>query len=241
MKLKSLIGLFLLAVIVSLLVFWFALNRISLIFSIAAQGYPQNWGFVILNLILLCLFILFIPFRKKIAYLPSSIYLAFIVALYVEMYGFPLTMYILSWVFGFENPGNLWYLIVTVIGQDLFVSLFLGIILPISNMIILIGILLVIFGWRRVFRSKDRLVTTGIYQYVRHPQYLGFLLITLGINVLWITFSTLILYPFLIILYYRLAQKEEKELEDQFGEAYIKYKHRVPMFIPRLKPIEISD
>ena len=157
------------------------------------------------------------------------------------MYGFPLTMYIISWIFGFSNPGNLWYLIVTVIGQDLFVSLFLGIILPISNMIVLMGILLVIFGWRRVFRSKGKLVTTGIYQYVRHPQYLGFLLITLGINVLWITVSTLILYPFLVIVYYRLAQREEKEMEDQFGEAYINYKHRVPMFIPRLKPFEISD
>lgn len=235
MKFKSLIGLVFLTILVSLLVFWFAENRISLIFSVAAQGYPHNWGFVILNMILLCLFILFIPFRKKIARLPSSIYLAFIIALYIEMYGFPLSMYIISWFFGFENPGNLWYLIITVIEKELFVSIFLGIILPISNIIILTGILLVILGWRRVFRSKGKLVTTGIYQYVRHPQYLGFLLITMGINVLWITFSTLILYPFLIILYYRLAKKEEKEMEDQFGEEYFKYKQKVPMFFPRLK------
>jgi protein-S-isoprenylcysteine O-methyltransferase Ste14 len=97
-----------------------------------------------------------------------------------------------------------------------------------------VGIVLIIFGWKKIYKSKGQLVTTGIYEYVRHPQYLGFLLLTLGMNILWITFSTLFLWPILVILYYRLAKKEDKELEEQFGEKYRKYKRRVPMLIPRV-------
>jgi protein-S-isoprenylcysteine O-methyltransferase Ste14 len=101
-------------------------------------------------------------------------------------------------------------------------------------MIILAGIFLVVFGWSRIFRAKNQLVTTGIYGRVRHPQYLGFLLLTLGINFLWTTFSTLILWPILALLYYRLAKEEEKGMEERFGEEYRKYKNTVPMFIPHL-------
>jgi len=93
---------------------------------------------------------------------------------------------------------------------------------------------LIIFGWSRIFKAKNKLVTTGIYSYVRHPQYLGFLLLTFGIDFLWPTFSTLILWPILALLYYRLAQEEEKTLEEKFREEYKEYKNKVPMFIPRL-------
>jgi len=101
-------------------------------------------------------------------------------------------------------------------------------------MIILIGILLIIFGWRKIYGAKGQLVTTGIYGHVRHPQYLGFLLLTLGMNVLWIAISTLLLWPILAILYYRLAKAEDKELEERFGEEYRKYKCMVPILIPRI-------
>jgi protein-S-isoprenylcysteine O-methyltransferase Ste14 len=139
------------------------------------------------------------------------------------------------WLFGYRNVYTLEFLLVGLIGEDLFVSIFLGFILPISNMIILIGILLIIFGWRKIYRAKGQLVTTGIYGHIRHPQYLGFLLITFGMNVQWITIPTLLLWPVLIILYYRLAKEEDKKMEERFGEEYRKYKHKVPMFIPRLR------
>jgi len=80
MRLKNLIGLILLAVVISLFSFWLAMNRNTFIFSIAAAGYPQNWGYVILNALLVSLFLVFIKFRRKVARLPSSVYLAFIVA-----------------------------------------------------------------------------------------------------------------------------------------------------------------
>jgi protein-S-isoprenylcysteine O-methyltransferase Ste14 len=234
MRFKYLLSLVLSGVAVSLFSVWLAMNQITFIFSVAAVGYPQNWGYVALNFILLSLFLLFIKFRRRVARLPSSVYLAFIVALYIEMYGFPLTMYFFSWFLGYENVATLWYFLVGLTGYDSFVSIYLGVILPISNMIILTGMFLIVFGWSRIFKAKDALVTTGIYAHVRHPQYLGFLLLTLGINFLWTTFSTLILWPILALLYYRLAKEEEKDMEAKFGEEYREYKNRVPMLIPRV-------
>ena len=227
----------LLAFLMSLLLFWLSIRyRFSLAYPLSYLPHRAiDWNFVFLNVILFSLFILFIPFKRKVIRLPASVYLAFIVALFAEMYGFPLTMYIITWLFGYSNPGCLWYLLAGLIGEELLVFIFLGFILPISNMIILSGILLIIFGWRKIYRAKGQLVTTGIYGHVRHPQYLGFLLLTLGMNVLWITISSLLLWPILAILYYRLAKEEEKEMEERFGEEYRKYKHMVPMFIPSIR------
>ena len=232
----ELMSFILLALLTALLLFWLSIRyTFSLAYPLSylPHGFP-DWDFVVLNIVLFSLFILFIRFRRRVTRLPSSIYLAFIVALFTEMYGFPLTMYIITWLFGYTFPDCLWYPLAVLTGKDLFVSIFLGFILPISNMIILIGILLIIFGWRKIYRAKGQLVTTGIYGHVRHPQYLGFLLLTLGMNVLWIAISTLLLWPILAILYYRLAKKEDKELEESFGEEYLKYKRMVPMLIPRM-------
>jgi len=224
-NLKNLMMLILLVPLVSVLLFWLGET---------AHGWA-NWVFVVLNILFFGLFVLFIQFRRRVARLPSSVYLAFIIALYAEMYGFPLTMYIFMWLFGYRNVYALEFLLGEVIGEDLFVSIFLGFILPVSNIIILIGILFIIFGWKKIYRAKGQLVTTGIYGHVRHPQYLGFLLITFGMNVQWITIPTLLLWPVLIILYYRLAKEEEEKMEERFGEEYRKYRHKVPMFIPRLR------
>jgi protein-S-isoprenylcysteine O-methyltransferase Ste14 len=240
-KIKDVVSLTLLAIFVSLVLFWFAENRISLIFSLAAYGYPQNWGYVILNVIFFSLFILFIKFRRKAARLPASVYLAFLVALFVEMYGFALTWYIMIGFFGQSDAATLWYLLAGLTGENMFVSIFLGFLLPLSNIIVLIGMFLIIFGWRKIHRAKNQLVTTGIYGHVRHPQYLGFMLITLGMNVLWVTIPTLLLWPILVIVYYRLAKEEDKEMEKRFGEEYQKYKQIVPMFIPHLRTKNFSQ
>jgi protein-S-isoprenylcysteine O-methyltransferase Ste14 len=223
------------ALIVPIFSYWLAQNMITVVFSIAAVGYPNNLGYVILNLALLCLFVLFTKFRRRAARLPTSIYLAFIIALYVEMYGFPLTMYIMTWLLGYSNPGNLWYFLADLTGRDFFVTIFMNFMLPISNIIIIFGIFSIVSGWKEIFRKKGQLVTSGIYAHVRHPQYMGLLLLTIGINVLWVTISTIILWPILAIMYFRLAKEEEKTMEEKFGEIYRKYKTRVPMFIPRLK------
>lgn len=193
------------------------------------------WNLVALNVIIFGLFILFIPFKKKLQRLPTSIYLAFIVALYTEMYGFPLTIYILSWLLGYQNPLThiSGHILAPIIGEDIFFAL----VHPISNIMILAGIILVVLGWQEIHSAQKELVTTGLYAYVRHPQYLGFLTLTLGMLVQWATLLTLLMWPLLVVLYFRLAKQEEKEIEAKFGEKYREYKSKVSMLmpIPKLK------
>lgn len=94
-----------------------------------------------------------------------------------------------------------------------------------------LGLLLVIAGWRYIYRSKEEIVIKGVYSYVRHPQYLGLILITLGWLVHWPTIPTAAMWPIIVIMYYRLARKEESEMEERFGDRYLLYKENVPMFI----------
>ena len=225
MKLVDLVKLIALMFIISVFLFYI---------SVAVYGW-NNWGFAIINMVFFGVFVLFTQFRKKLARLPSSVYLAFIVALYAEMYGFPLTLYLFTWIFGISNVYTLGHLFEGVIGENLFAFLFHIILLPLSNIIMLIGIVLIIFGWRQIFTAKGKLVTTGIYAHVRNPQYLGMLLLTLGMNVQWLTILSLLLWPLLVILYYRLAREEAKEMEEKFGEKFRRYEQNVPLFIPRLR------
>lgn len=197
--------------------------------SMSDFGY-NNWILVFINVAFFGGFVLFTLFRKKVAKLPASMYLAFVVALYTEMYGFPLTIYVLSWLFGYQNPlthveGHIF---AGITGENVFFS----VLHPLSSIMMATGILLAIYGWRQIHGSKGRLVMNGIYAYVRHPQYLGILILTIGMLVQWVTIPTLIMWPILAILYYRLARKEEKEIEQKFCREYAEYKAKVPMFLP---------
>ncbi len=192
----------------------------------------SRWDTVIVWIVLFGFFIAFIPLQRKSQRRPASVYLAFVIALAFEMFGIPLSMYIVSWVFGITLPvGIFWgHTLQQYIG---YWGMYMGLALN------LVGAYLVIQGWKGVherYWSKDEgtgtLITDGVYTYIRHPQYTGFLLITLGLLVHWATLPLLVMWPILLFQYYRLARKEEREMVKEFGDKCKEYRKRVPRFIP---------
>ncbi len=205
------------------------------------NGYAYgNWGISITMIVVSLFFIFkFIPMRTRLGKRSGGALIAFIVALFAEMYGFPLTIYFLSSFVGIRIPFD--HIRGHLLG-DLLTWLGIGngwaIVMILSNLLILVGILIVSAGWERVYASRGELVTDGVYQYVRHPQYTGIFIITLGFMIQWPTLATLILWPFVIAMYVRLAKREEQDVLKQHPETYRAYMQHTPRFIPN--PIKVQ-
>jgi len=193
-----------------------------------------QWGLVLFWTLLGSIFIAFVPFYKKSQRKPASVYIAFMVAMAFEMFGIPMSMYILAWVFGNKIPEGIFWGH-TLVEQFGHLGMYIG------TVFAMLGIVLVVLGWKEVYKrywSKEKgqgeLVTNGIYNFIRHPQYTGFMLITFGMLLDWATLPMLIMWPVMAMLYYRLARREEREMETEFGVAYIKYKQHTGMFLPSI-------
>lgn len=159
---------------------------------------------------------------------------AFIIALYAEMYGFPLTIYVLTGFLGVDIP---WlhasgHLLATLLGWGV-----LGqtVEMAIGYAFLFLGVSLLIEGWREVYRAsrEGRLATDSLYGVVRHPQYTGIFVALFGELIHWPTIPTLVLFPVIVWVYVRLARKEEARMIETFGDEYLAFRDRVPMFIPR--------
>ncbi len=166
---------------------------------------------------------------------------AFIVALFVEMYGFPLTIYLLSGWLAQRYPGvdllshESGHLLHTLLGwggDPHFDPFHL-----VSYVLIGGGFWMLAAAWPVLYQAQRerRLATSGLYSRVRHPQYVGFILIMAGFLFQWPTLPTLVMFPILVGMYVRLARREEAEARGEFGAAYDEYARDVPAWIPRTR------
>ena len=168
-----------------------------------------------------------------------SAFSAFVVALFVEMYGFPLTIYLLSsWLgqrfpaldLSSHNAGHLWETVFGWKGDPHLNPLHL-----ISNVLIFGGFLLLASAWDVLYKAQreGRLAVSGAYARLRHPQYDGFIMIMVGFLLQWPTILTLVMFPVLVAMYVRLAIREEAEARDVFGTEWERYAARTARFVPR--------
>lgn len=197
------------------------------------------WFLVAVNIALFAFFILsFLAPLKKREWRSMGATLAFFVALFTEMYGFPLTIYILTGILGSKYPalnpfshasGHLW---LTFLGGGAAVMTAIHLV---SNLLVFGGFVIMWKGWKLIHGAQGGLVTEGTYAYVRHPQYSGLFLVMIGMLIQWPTIITALMFPVLVLVYYRLSKREESEMILTFGEEYARYAEKTPMFIPKLK------
>lgn len=200
------------------------------------------WLLVILNsaVFILFAFSFFKPSNAR-DWRTLGAYAAFIVALFTEMYGFPLTIYLLSgWLQSYypnldlltHNAGHLWSTLLGSEGDPHFSLLHIA-----SYALLISGFYLLSNAWHVLYHSQRNrtLARTGPYAYVLHPQYVAFVLILLGFLFQWPTLLTLLMFPLLLLMYRRLAIAEERDMQHEFGDTYLAYQNKTPRFIPNFQ------
>lgn len=203
------------------------------------------WNLVIINSLVFIFFAFsFFKPQSKSDWRTFSSFSAFIIALFAEMYGFPLSIYLLSgWLaqkypqvdFLSHDSGHLLHTLLGLKGNPHFDFLHI-----LSSILIVAGFWLLSSSWRVLYNAQKakELAVDGPYRYIRHPQYVSFVLVMLGFLFQWPTLLTLIMFPILIWTYVRLSLKEEKDVQSEFGELYTKYVKVTPRFFPRLKTLK---
>jgi methanethiol S-methyltransferase len=199
------------------------------------------WGLVILNSVIFIGFAFsFFKPQTKTDWRTFGSFSAFILALFVEMYGFPLSIFLFSGWLAARYPGidflthdnsHLIHTLLGLKGDPHFDAFHI-----MSNVFIFGGFLMLSYSWHVLWKAQRRhkLATTGIYARMRHPQYTAFVMIMFGFLLQWPTLPTVIMFPILSVMYARLAFKEEKDIEVEFGDEYRRWAAVTPRFLPRL-------
>lgn len=204
----------------------------------AGSGYGV-WWLVLVNSLFFILFALSFT-RPKTGrdWRSLGVFSAFIVALFAEMYGFPLSVYLLSsWLASHypevdpfaHDTGHFWHTVLAREGPAHSDPLHIF-----SEVLIFAGLILLALSWRVLYHAQraGTLAQTGLYAFMRHPQYVAFIAVMLGFLLQWPTIPTILMFPVLLGLYIHLAYEEEAEARTQFGEAYDRYAAVTPAFIP---------
>jgi methanethiol S-methyltransferase len=202
------------------------------------------WSLVLINsaVFIFFAFTFFKPETKR-DWRSFGAFSAFLVALFTEMYGFPLTIYLLSGWLQSKYPGVDWFshdaghLLEMMFGWK--ANPHFGPFHLLSFAFIGGGFVLISAGWKVLYEAQQhhQLAATGVYGRIRHPQYVGFVLVMFGFLLQWPTLLTLAMFPVLVFMYARLARMEERESLREFGDQYRAYMENVPRFIPRLRAI----
>ena len=202
------------------------------------------WSLVIINSAIFIIFAYsFFKPQTKRDWRSFGAFSSFLVALFAEMYGFPLTIYFLSGWLQSRYPGIDWF---SHDAGHLLEELFgwranphFGPFHLLSFAFIGVGFWLISAAWAVLYSAQRRhtLATSGAYSYVRHPQYVGFVLVMFGFLLQWPTLLTLAMFPVLVVMYVRLARAEEREALAEFGMEYEDYMRAVPAFVPRLSAL----
>lgn len=199
------------------------------------------WPLVIINSLLFIMFAFsFAKPQSKRDWRSFGAFSAFIIALFTEMYGFPLTIYFLApWLQSrfpgvnlySHDMGHLWYSVLGWKGDPHWNPIHIA-----SEVFIIGGFWIVSSAWSILLRAQKTkmLAVDGPYRIIRHPQYAGFILVMFGFLLQWPTIITLVMFPILVVMYTRLALREEAEVHAEFPSAYDKYALRIPRFFPGL-------
>ncbi len=208
-----------------------------------AQNVPAYglWGLVILNSVIFIGFAFsFFKPKTKRDWRMFGAFSAFIIALFVEMYGFPLSIFLLSgWLtshypgvnFLTHDNGHLLHTLFKMGGDPHFAPFHIA-----SNIFIFGGFIILSYSWHSLWKAQKnhKLATSGLYSYVRHPQYAAFIMIMFGFLLQWPTLVTLIMFPILTYMYVRLALSEEKNIQAEFGGDYQHWAEKTPRFFPKI-------
>jgi protein-S-isoprenylcysteine O-methyltransferase Ste14 len=206
------------------------------------------WSLVIINSLMLIVFAFsFAKPQSKRDWRSFGAFSGFLVALFTEMYGYPLTIYLLSGWLGTRFPDvdflshDAAHLLEVMFGWR--ADPHFGPFHLLSSVFIGGGFWLLARAWRVLYPNQRNgtLAVTGPYARIRHPQYVGFVLIMFGFLLQWPTILTLAMFPVLCLMYVRLAHGEERDGQRLFGDAWERYAARTPRWVPRLQTERTPD